>query len=194
MSMKRIDIYVWSATAAGCVALAFFVFAYERSRSYSANVASSASAGVAAPQDIPTTLPLEALPDGMMVYKNQYYQFSLIYPKELAVQEYAENGGGRTIIFETSDMKTGFQIFIVPYSGTQVSKERFLMDQPSGVRKQPTDVIIDGTTASMFFGENMVMGETREVWFIKNGFLYEVTTYKPLDTWLGTIMQSWKFI
>ena len=34
----------------------------------------------------------------------------------------------------------------------------------------------------------------REVWFIHGGYLYEVTTYKELDTWLGSIMQTWKFI
>jgi hypothetical protein len=38
------------------------------------------------------------------------------------------------------------------------------------------------------------MGYTREVWLINNGFLYEVVTYKDLDAWLGTIMQTWEFI
>ena len=40
----------------------------------------------------------------------------------------------------------------------------------------------------------MKIGHTREVWFIHNGFLYEVTTYKEIDEWLGSIMQTWKFI
>ena len=48
--------------------------------------------------------------------------------------------------------------------------------------------------ATLFTGFNPIMGDTREVWFIKNGFLYEVATYKPLDAWLGQIMQGWKFI
>jgi hypothetical protein len=34
----------------------------------------------------------------------------------------------------------------------------------------------------MFFGSNSAMGDTREIWFIHGGFLYEVTTYKELDT------------
>ena len=59
---------------------------------------------------------------------------------------------------------------------------------------QPTDVIVDGAHATMFFGNNAIMGDTREVWFIRGGFLYEVTTYKELDTWLGGIMRTWKFI
>jgi hypothetical protein len=46
----------------------------------------------------------------------------------------------------------------------------------------------------MFYGNNAIMGDTREVWFIHSGLLYEVTTYKQLDSWLGQIMQTWTFI
>jgi hypothetical protein len=38
------------------------------------------------------------------------------------------------------------------------------------------------------------MGDAREVWFIKSGYLFEVTTYKPLDSWLSQILQTWKFL
>jgi len=48
--------------------------------------------------------------------------------------------------------------------------------------------------ATMFYGNNPIMGDTREVWFINGGYLYEVATYKSLDTWLAGTMQSWKFL
>lgn len=38
------------------------------------------------------------------------------------------------------------------------------------------------------------MGDTRELWFIHNGYLYEVATYKTLDAWLAGIMQMWQFV
>jgi hypothetical protein len=38
------------------------------------------------------------------------------------------------------------------------------------------------------------MRDKREVWFIKAGHLYEVATYKALDTWLAQIVQTWQFI
>jgi hypothetical protein len=47
--------------------------------------------------------------------------------------------------------------------------------------------------ATAFYGSNSAMGDTREIWFIRGGFLYEVTTYKELDTWLATIMLTWQF-
>jgi hypothetical protein len=46
----------------------------------------------------------------------------------------------------------------------------------------------------MFFSQNPVMGETREVWFIKDGYLYEVTTYRELDSWLSQIMATWQWL
>ena len=38
------------------------------------------------------------------------------------------------------------------------------------------------------------VGAENRLRFIHGGYLYEVTTYKELDTWLGSIMQAWKFI
>jgi hypothetical protein len=46
----------------------------------------------------------------------------------------------------------------------------------------------------MFYGNNAIKRDTREVWFIHGGLLYEVTTYKQLDSWLAQIMQTWQFI
>lgn len=146
------------------------------------------------PSDIPTTLPPVLLSSSTMRYQNEYYHISLGYPSDLTVVEYVENNGGRTITFEATSSKAGFQIFVIPYKEAQVSEARFKLDEPSGVMGEPTDVFIDGVRATMFFGQNIIMGETREVWFIKNGFLYEVTTYKALDNWLGDIMRTWKFL
>lgn len=145
--------------------------------------------------DLPTTEPSVNLPNGLVEYKNSYYKFKLNYSSNLSVSEFAENGGGRTILFEdnkNSDKK-GFQIFITPYKYTQITQERFEMDEPSGVIGEQTEIIIDGLHAIMFYSNNGIMGDTREVWFINNGFLYEVVTYKDLDSWLSEIMATWKF-
>ncbi len=150
---------------------------------------------VSARADLPTTMPSVNLPGGLVKYENSYYKFKLNYPDNLSVSEFAENGGGRTILFQSSkpDDKTGFQIFITPYKYTQITKERFKMDEPSGIMLEPIEIIIDGTRATMFFSKNSIMGDVREVWFIKGGFLYEIVTYKDLDGWLSNIIKTWKF-
>jgi len=134
------------------------------------------------------------IPAGMREYKNETYGFSLFYPEDMIIREIDEGGGARTFIFEDVANNLGFQIFVVPYSQSQVSQERFKKDIPSGVRLGMTDTIIDGAIGATFYSSHFALGETREIWFIHSGYLYEVTTLKPMALWLETIMQSWKFI
>ena len=50
---------------------------------------------------------------------------------------------------------------------TKITEERFMMDEPSGVRNDQTETSVDGAQALAFHGFDAVMGQTYEVWFIK---------------------------
>lgn len=187
MNMKKvIAIFFLIVFCVAIVMLGFFVL-----RSGNTDVPGTAVWDVSASAPQPTD---SAPPSGYTEYKNTEYKFSLFYPPELEVREYEEAGGAHTTTFEDVTGKKGFQVFITPYSESEITPERFRMDVPSGVMKEPTDIYIDSARATIFFSENALMGETREVWFINNGFLYEVVTYKTLDTWLSEIIRTWKFI
>lgn len=134
------------------------------------------------------------VPEGLREYRNTAYRFSLLYPQELEVKEYLEGGNAITITFQDTKKEDGFQLFIMPYQELQVSEERFKQDLPSGVRTNMSDVSIDGATGATFYSVNQTLGETREVWFIHDGFLFEVTTLKPLEAWLDAILQTWEFL
>lgn len=144
-------------------------------------------------RDYAPPTPIAGDPTGMRKYENAAYRFSLFYPDTLAVREYTEKGNALSVTFEDTSGTRGFQIYATPYSNAQITEERFLLDSPAGVMNEPTDILVDGTTATMFFGKHSLMGETREVWFIKGGYLYEVATYKELDEWLSSIMATWRF-
>ncbi len=135
-----------------------------------------------------------AAPSGYLLYRNQQYHFSLYYPPNLAVHTYNEAGGAFTVALQDPTTNEGFEVYVTPYSGTQITQARFKLDEPSGVMDDPTNVVIDGVQATMFYGYNPIMGDTCEVWFIKGGLLYEVATFKALDPWLAQIMQTWQFI
>lgn len=138
---------------------------------------------------------LGAIGEGTRTYKSDRYMFQLTYPQSLDVTEYTEVGNAISVTFQNpSNPTVAFQIYVTPYSDQQITESRFLRDEPSGVRRDPTEVLIDGVRALLFTGQNTVMGDTKEVWFIKNGFLYEVATYRERDTWLGEIMKTWKFL
>jgi hypothetical protein len=136
-----------------------------------------------APDVVPTTVRRGVPGEGTVGYRNEKYRFSLEYPQALTVNEYAEAGDAITVTFEDDTGELGFQVFVTPYSNSQITPERFRIDQPSGVFAEPTDIVVDGVRATMFFGKNSVMGDTREAWFIYPGpgqgaasHLYEVET------------------
>jgi hypothetical protein len=133
------------------------------------------------------------LPAGMSPYSNPQYHFSLLYPSFLQMSQF-QSGDAYTVAFQDPQTKRGFQVYVVPYSGDQITKDEFQKDIPSGVMINPTNIVVAGAPAIMFLSTDATMGDTREVWFIKGGYLYEVTTYKQLDAWLSSIMQSWQFI
>jgi hypothetical protein len=139
-------------------------------------------------------LPSRMPPPGFQEYRNIVYRFSIFYPISLSVKEVNEGNGVSTVIFQNVKDAKGFQIFIVPYEANQVSRERFQKDEPSEIMNDPNNLNIDGAIATMFLSRNLALGATREVWFIKNGYLFEVTAPQTLDNWLGYIMQTWKFI
>lgn len=127
------------------------------------------------------------------LYKNLLLRFSLVYPKDLQVKEYDDGTSASTITFEEAIGDKGFQIFVVPYAEDEITKEQFLKDLPSGFIEEPIDILIDGVSATMFESKDAILGNTREIWFINHGFLYEVTTRKELGLWLVNIMQTWRF-
>ncbi len=133
-------------------------------------------------------------PSGYLLYRNQQYHFSVYYPPNLQVHTYNEQEGAFTVALQDPTTNEGFEVYVTPYSGTQITQARFKLDEPSGVMDDPTNVVIDVVQATMFYGYNPIVGDTCEVWFIKGGLLYEVATFKALDAWLAQIMQTWQFI
>ncbi len=149
-------------------------------------VADATSTGTAAPS--------REIPAGMKEFRSAPIHFSILYPQEMSVQVYREAGNAFTASFIDTKNEREFEVFATPYNGQQISKERFKMDEPSGVFKEPHDTTVDSVRATQFFGHNDTVGDTREIWFIKDGYLYEVMTEKALDPWLAPIMSTWKFI
>jgi hypothetical protein len=134
-------------------------------------------------------------PKGYKEYRNEFYRFQMFYPDDMEVQLVKEAAtGSATLIFQNKEYTEAFQIFVIPYGDTTFPEYRFKSDLTSDVLTDKTHITVDGEDATAFHSKDESMGDTREVWFIGRGFLYEVTTYKPLDSWLAEIMKTWRFL
>jgi hypothetical protein len=154
------------------------------------NPVSSAAAVTIAEEKISS----RTVPPGQYEYRNAFYKVSLLYPQNLVVREREGAGTTMTVTFVDPDTNEGFQMYILPYGDKQISKERFLLDDPSGIMASSTTIDINDISAGAFYSKDISLGDTYEVWFINKGFLYEVTTYKELRSQLDDILKSWEFL
>lgn len=46
---------------------------------------------------------------------------------------------------------------------------------------------------SPYASEDAAIGATYEVWFVHDGLLYQVMTYRDLDDWFTQILNTWQF-
>lgn len=136
----------------------------------------------------------DTAPAGYHTYRNAKYGFSVQYPEPLQATDHTERAGAHSTTFEAEGEEKGFQIFITPYRGEQITASRINLDTRGTATGTPQEVVLgDGTRALIFFSNSPLLGTLREVWFIRGGYLYEVTTYARFDTWLTDIMKTWRF-
>lgn len=144
--------------------------------------------------EVEKTSETKIIGEDLMEYHNSSRNFSLAYPKGLSVTEYDEGDGTYTVVFENKADEKSFQLFFTPYLGDTITLSRIKKDVPSGQFTEPIEIVIGGGVHAITFFSTGPLGRMREVWFLYDGFLYEVTTYEDLDLWLSNIMQTWRFL
>lgn len=135
----------------------------------------------------------ENIPEGYIKYTNVKYSFSLYRSPQGKITEYDQGQGAMIITLENEQKVRGMQIFVVPYWEKEITNERFLADVKSGVRENVEKTYVDGVEAVTFTSVDENLGATREVWVIRGGYLYEITTFRGVGNWFVPIIQTWKW-
>ncbi len=188
--MKRTIIIGWSIFFGGLLLLWFYIFLHADDTS----IVTEEVVEKVSPITEKATLFPRSIPAGWKEYFQGTYHVSLLYPDTVSVQERHEQGTALTVTFQDVGVpRRGFQLFIVPYGEKQITAERFKMDIPSGVMSEIGDIVIGGVPGIKFWSTDTSIGETREVWFIHHGFLYEFTAPRESDEWLQSILKTWRF-
>jgi len=146
------------------------------------------------------------LGEGYKRFTHPLYGFSVEYPEELDITTFEEDEHSETVVFRTPEdesvsleEKIGFQIFISPFEEDSIlTYERIREDLPFATIEDPVEVVIgtktgQETQALLFWSEDPTIGRTRELWFVYNSNLYEVTTFAHLDNFLASILTTWNF-
>jgi len=129
-----------------------------------------------------------------VLYTSDKYSFSLSYPKELIYKEFDEGSGATTIVFqEPGDAKVGFQLYITPYGKDTITGERILYDASGPVSDLKEEKLSNGLLVATFYSKAPILGETREIWWLHDGHLFELTTYASLDAWVREIISTLDF-
>jgi hypothetical protein len=136
------------------------------------------------------------------IFADSQYGFSFQYPKSFTATKFSDQEQTATILVQGKNPsavsgQAGFQVFIAPFDDEPglPTKERILQDVPEmKITSFENRVLKNGVPAIIFFNEGTSsLGKTREIWFIKNGYLYQVSTTAALDSLVAQIIATWRF-
>jgi|GEM_PF-5387503 len=134
-------------------------------------------------------------PDDFTTYTHPRYGFSFFYPKSFTLTS-VRNGDHDMTIVKHPSFPMGFAIRVKPWAdASALTLERMRAEAPGltigDVRETFTD---QGIPAIRFSSEEKGKGETREAWFVREGYLYRITMYHPdqewLDAWIREVLNT----
>ena len=135
-------------------------------------------------------------------YSNKEYKFSLMMPQDFVTRE-TNIDGYTTIVFENSRGE-GIQIYVSEFDESLIKTEKGVkIFDASYIQKNIQDMkIIDaqhievgsGYRGVAFKSDNEAFDSaSREVWFVFQGNLYQISTYERFDELLKEMFVTWKF-
>ena len=135
-------------------------------------------------------------------YKNDQYGFSFGQPDGFNISDFEEGGGkvilvknvGSSVSNNSNNYENGFQIFIAAFDEPgPITKERILKDIPDMKIVGEQYIDVGGERALNFTSQDDLGGETREIWMVHGGFLYQVKGYKNFEEKMIEVLKTWKF-
>ncbi len=127
-------------------------------------------------------------------YENAKHGFGLTMPEGFTSRESSANGSD-TIVFENAKAE-GIQIVISPYDDIKIlTKAMIESDIPDMQVLDPQPVEIGNANTGLAFrsDNDAFNGKSREVWFVFNRELYQISTYERLDELLQKMFATWTF-
>lgn len=130
-------------------------------------------------------------------YTNSKYGFSLDTPEGFTVGELPPEENGAQAIVIQNDAGEGIQIYVTPFSDDRrvLTEADIRADIPDmDIRSVEKIEIGPDHIGVAFLSDNEAFGgDSREVWFVFRGNLYQISTYARLDPLLQAMFSTWRF-
>jgi len=131
-------------------------------------------------------------------YTNETFHFSFNYPEEFKITEKKDATGQTIIVTNPNDSREGFQIMITPFKDpvNTLTPDRIEADIPDLFITDVFNISIDSVAKGLMFESDNpdFDANSREIWFVYKGSLFQVSTYLKNDILIRNILGTWKFI
>jgi len=120
--------------------------------------------------------------EGSAEYRNEQFQFSLLYPSDMTVTEMSQ-GTSQSVSFMSASGKQ-FLITAVPYSQVDIAAGEYAPHAAYGTEDQGLQL----RDVNLLVG-----GDTPQILFVKGGVMYDIVMMKGDEAWLADILKTWQF-
>lgn len=133
------------------------------------------------------------------VYVDLNGRFSIEIPSDFTSNTFeqldtASNLQYEVTVFVGEKKEENFQLAISEYNDSDsISIAAIKRDNPDILMDDSHDIEIAGSRGVTFLDMESKNNPQRNVWFINNGHLYQITTYRSFDTKMSDILSSWKW-
>lgn len=132
-------------------------------------------------------------------YTHSTIGFSFIYPVSLTISSFGSvyDASGETVLLQDKG-KNGIQVLITPFNeDITLTASRIHKDIPSIEMTEVKTLTVGGSNSNVqavaFKSNNSLMGKSREVWFVKDKRLYQISASIEIGEAFDKLISSWKF-
>lgn len=207
MKDKRIIKYGLGVVILGIIIGLFFIFGNKENTPTDTSVwappkENEGENGDAESLGLNNNIPVQTLnAENSKLFEHTQLRFSFRFPSDMTLSTLPNlvEGvpAGEVILVQNSNAGRGFQITISPFDepGNILTKERIQADVPDLKIIDPKPLLIGESGQGLAFlsDNDQFGGNSREVWFVFNGNLYQISTYAHLDPILQSVFATWTF-
>ena len=158
-----------------------------------------AQARAANAEGLSTTSAVVATQDAQASFANTYKDpagFSFEYPEGLTAGSFTDpDSGAETITVQDAGKHVGFQVYVSAWQGTGsvITSSDVTSQLPQIGAHDFATLQVGDVEALAFSASDPNFGDSRQVWFVRGGALYQASTYLTQAALLEKVVGTWQW-